>query len=655
MSIDVTVRPQGNTSGGDVRRIEGDGAIDTVREAEDALSFIGTSGNVAVINAGRSNEQVYTRAQLEAIRDGRPAVSQDAGPSHGLSIEGYYTAGLSDVGHSGLGLRAGYHGRFPLSSNQDPATIRVSAGIDVGGGNLTYTLPGSMAGANNASSNFTRVGASVGAGIHSPGFIDHRVSVGAGGRVGVGYFGTPASTIVMLPQTCTPDDFGRGECEPNAGPRTGNGGNTGLFNPQQGNSRGTNGVAIQAALPVTASVRIAQGSWGSVSAAANAELGVTTLLPSDGHGVTFGHVAAGLGVEVVFGGYAATRSVSSSESRTTTAASQTRAAGASLVLADSAAVRSFGGLPSEARILGVQFDNLPEDTEAPYEVPASSMIAGNHQLSIRYRNPDDSSDRFRIVPITINATEVGNGANFGAVLNIPANVERPAPDMVNGTSTPRDIPIGNIQTVPNFSSNATYSLFVDGNPVRENIPLPADRNTVLTLPAAVADGSRQVQVRVMRPGQEQITYPTANVVIGPAISNITNAAVQPPSSGASFAGEQIRVRFNTSMAGEHRVRVNVGSHAETITVPAGTAGREYTATLGGAPRSWTDTGGVPDRRTRRYTVPVSVTPLGSGDRTGTTVQAGSVTISAPRAAGRVVNRNNTPPLPHRRLPGAGGR
>lgn len=405
MSIDVTVRPQGNTSGGDVRRIEGDGAIDTVREAEDALSFIGTSGNVAVINAGRSNERVYTRAQLEAIRDGRSADSQGTGPSHGLSIEGYYTAGLSDVGHSGLGLRAGYHGRFPLSSNQNPATIRVSAGVDVGGGNRTYTLPGSMPGANNASSNFTRVGASVGASIHSPGFLDQRVSVGAGGRVGVGYFGTPASTIVMLPQTCTPDDFGRGECEPNAGPRTGNGGNTGLFNPQQGNSRGTNGVALQAALPVTASVRIAQGSWGSVSASANAELGVTTLLPSDGRGVTFGHVAAGLGVEVVFGGYAATRNAAPTAGRPdvdATSLAEQPAAGQDWNLSDDY-LRTL--LPSDARgadtrIVGVAFDER-EVTGNPRAVPANRMTPGPHTLRITYRRPSDTQDQVR--EIRLNA------------------------------------------------------------------------------------------------------------------------------------------------------------------------------------------------------------------------------------------------------------
>lgn len=290
------------------------------------------------------------------------------------------------------------------------------------------------------------------------------------------------------------------------------------------------------------------------------------------------------------------------------------------------------------------------------EVGTPGTIAGGEGT---IDTPAEAGQALRLLGDTDNVVIAGSESfDRARLLRIVQGI-----DNLNPSVRGNGLRINTIQASSDLPAGSRISIHIDGNPSAvivngapsDSVEIRSDRATEVRIPDATPDGAHQVRYTFTRPNLPPMTF-EAPINIRPAITTVTNAAVQPPSSGTSFAGEQIRVRFNTSMAGEHRVRVNVGSHAETITVPAGTAGREYTATLGGAPRSWTDTGGVPDRRTRRYTVPVSVTPLGSGDRTGTTVQAGSVTISAPRAAGRVVNRNNTPPPPpHRRLPGAGGR
>jgi len=193
------------------------------------------------------------------------------------------------------------------------------------------------------------------------------------------------------------------------------------------------------------------------------------------------------------------------------------------------------------------------------------------------------------------------------------------------------------------SSRTTFSLFIDGNPARfydvlhggnrlvTEMTLIPDRRPSICVPAgSLREGSHAVQFRYQRQGSQMVRQ-RQTIRVLPAMATLTNAAVVPPSSGTSFGNDPIRVKFNTSLSIEHRVRVNVGTHVETVTIPAGAAGREFTATLTGQPKTWTDTGGTPDRRTRRYTVAVTVTPLGAGDRVGTTVNAGNVTISQPRA------------------------
>lgn len=224
----------------------------------------------------------------------------------------------------------------------------------------------------------------------------------------------------------------------------------------------------------------------------------------------------------------------------------------------------------------------------------------------------------------------------------------PAPVGGQGGAAGGELRIGTIRTSENIPAGSRLYIFIDGNPVGGGIEIPPDRATPVTIPASTPDGPHEVQYRISRPNMAEVRY-TRIVTIRPAIATLSNASVLPPSSGTSFAREQIRVRFTTSMAGEHRVRVSVGTRNEIITVPAGSAGREHTATLSGEPRTWTDTGGVPDRRTNRYTVPVTVTPLGAAganpERTGTTVNAGSVTVTQLRQRARSSGPARPAPAP----------
>lgn len=71
MGISVILRPQGATSGGEVREIAGDGTIDNRAEAEAALALIGSSNNVVVIGG-----EVFDATRLARIRDGANSAPQ---------------------------------------------------------------------------------------------------------------------------------------------------------------------------------------------------------------------------------------------------------------------------------------------------------------------------------------------------------------------------------------------------------------------------------------------------------------------------------------------------------------------------------------------------------------------------------------------------
>lgn len=647
MSINITVRPSGATSGGDSRTIEGEGAIDTRAEAEAALTLL-PEGSTNVVVAG---DRTYTRAQLIEIRDRTPSPAAPAasgggttaadGMSNGVALEGYYGGGVGSNPHSGGGARLSWVPSWRLAGDEHTAHFDLPVGLDIGHFSMDYTLPGG----GDANSAFTRYGLRIAPTARwVPPWADRRLSLGLGVGLGVGGFTTPDSTLVSVPTTCTPDEFGRGECEPDAGPRTGNGGTTGLFNPRIGNSRGTSGAYFDLSIPLSFGVNIARGEWGNVGAFAFFEPGYTQLMPSDGDGFGFWSMRGGLGIRGSFGGSAVERPRRSGPSIDDARTHSTEIpGGAAFTLADDAAVRALGGLGANARILGVQLDDHPEDTSAPYTFDAAWMTPGAHTIKIRYREPGDTEDRIRPVNITVGTPapvtvpEGGTGEAYGLVLEMPATAVRPAPDVVAGVSTPRPIPVGSLQTTAAFPEGATYQIYVDGNPVGTAASLPRDRSTPLTLPATVGDGPHQVEVRVSRPGQAEIRYPARAVRVGPGVATLTAASIPSnPPSGGLYANDPVRISVTSDVA--TRARITVGSHTEDVNLVVGV----NTITMTGAPRTWT-TGGT----ARRSTHTVRIQPLdAAGALTGTSVEAGSVVIR--RAGGG--RRRATTPRPARPLP-----
>jgi len=308
MSLTITVRPGDATTGGDTHELpaEGDNGnqeIDTKAEAEAALTFLKDDKNVVVVG-----DKVYKKEDLIGIRDRNDIPSPDAktstkrgdGVSIGVGVDGYYTAGLGDNGHSGGGAQLTARFGIPLfSSDGHLLALDILGGGDVGNfsaGGDQYTTPGG----NMVESSFTGGGALLGTMLRwqSPWLF----GLGVGVQGIVGGFGSPDSTTVSLPTSCTPGDFGRGECEPNAGPKTGNAGTTGLYNPDLGASRGTGGIMAKVEVPVVASVRVAEGTWGGLDIYGGGKFGYTHLAPDDGHSFGFGTAGGMLGIAGHFGG-----------------------------------------------------------------------------------------------------------------------------------------------------------------------------------------------------------------------------------------------------------------------------------------------------------------------------------------------------------------
>jgi hypothetical protein len=241
-----------------------------------------------------------------------------------------------------------------------------------------------------------------------------------------------------------------------------------------------------------------------------------------------------------------------------------RTSGEDFTIGDDTAVRRIGGLDANARIQGVQFDNNPEMTTAPYSIPAAQMTAGDHTIKIRYRNPGDTTDHIKVVPLHIGeparVPEGGNGSNYGAVLNMPATAQRPAPNVVGGASVPQPVPVGNIQTTGDFPANSTYILYVDGNAVGTPQPLPADHNTALTLPAITTDGPHQVQLRVMRPNQTTVIYPTVAVTVGPAFPTISAVDAVPDSTPPIYGYTTAPFSITLTSSNPGWVRITAGGN-----------------------------------------------------------------------------------------------
>lgn len=83
MGINVILRPRSATSGGEIREIGGDGAIDNRSEAESALNLLGAGDNVVIVGS-----EVYDRTRLERIRDGAGSTNPPAsgGSGEGLRV-----------------------------------------------------------------------------------------------------------------------------------------------------------------------------------------------------------------------------------------------------------------------------------------------------------------------------------------------------------------------------------------------------------------------------------------------------------------------------------------------------------------------------------------------------------------------------------------
>jgi hypothetical protein len=302
MSITITVRPKDAASGGKDQTIEGDGAIDTKKEAEAALAFLPEKSTDTVV-VGKDS---YTREQLIAIRDGKKDTKDggngvEGGVNHGVAVKGFGSAGVTDPAHSGGGASLSYVAGIPILDGDTRLFFEPSVGFRFGGGSMDYQLPGG----GDASSSFLSYGAVLGAGLRLvPPILDHRLWAGLGLDFGISGFSSPDSEMVSLPPSCTPGDFGRGECEPGAGPRSGNAGTTGLYNPRVGNSRGASGVGLDVDIPLTVGVDVARGDWGNLGLFAQFIPGYSHLIPSDGDGFGFWRVGGGGGAVVRFGGSA---------------------------------------------------------------------------------------------------------------------------------------------------------------------------------------------------------------------------------------------------------------------------------------------------------------------------------------------------------------
>lgn len=280
----------------------GNQEIDTKGEAEDALATLGSD------DSGTFGSKTYTRKELEAIRDGKGGGSAGSargeGVSHGAVIKGGYAFGTGDKGHGGGLLRFGYEAGIWLlgSSNSSQLDLDLSAQFQAGNRKAEFTTPGG----EKTVSAYTPIGGLIETVLRfRPNFADHRIGFGAGFNVGISSFFTDDSKSVSLPASCVPGDFGRGECEPTAGPRTGNSGKAGLQNFDLGAARGTSGLHVYTGFPINITVDAVKASWGTLRPILTFEPGLNFISPSDGHGFSHVTLATILGIGSHFGGSAA--------------------------------------------------------------------------------------------------------------------------------------------------------------------------------------------------------------------------------------------------------------------------------------------------------------------------------------------------------------
>lgn len=316
MSLIITVRPAGANTGGENKTLptagdNGNQEIDTRAEAEAALTYVTDDKTVAVVGG-----KTYSRADLIKVRDANqvPAATPPAmavlppnpaqkvsgdGVSHGVGLQGSYVGGLNEHGHSGGGGRITYELSVPLSKGLTQLFLIPSLGLDFGRAEKDFTTPGGEKG----KSAFNHGAGALGAHLQIiPSILDQRLILATGLSAIVGGFGTDAGTIVNLPQTCTPGDFGQAECEPNAGPKQGNGGLSGVYNPQSASARATDGLIAGVDVDAKVGARVLRDTWGSLELFAGARFSHRSLLPKDGHPIDSQGIAGFGGLAARFGG-----------------------------------------------------------------------------------------------------------------------------------------------------------------------------------------------------------------------------------------------------------------------------------------------------------------------------------------------------------------
>jgi methionine-rich copper-binding protein CopC len=223
------------------------------------------------------------------------------GMANGVQLTGYFAGAGGDKGHPGGGLRLSWVPSWLIGGDKHTAHFDLPVGLDVGHFSKDYTLPGG----GEANSAFTRYGLRVAPTVRwvAP-WLDRRLSASIGAGLGVGGFTTADSNMVSLPPSCKPGDFGRAECEPTAGPRSGNAGTAGLLYPRIGSSRGTEGAYFDVGIPLSIGVNLARGAWGNIGGFLGFEPGYTHLMPKDGGAFGFMRYLGFLGIQGSFGGSA---------------------------------------------------------------------------------------------------------------------------------------------------------------------------------------------------------------------------------------------------------------------------------------------------------------------------------------------------------------
>lgn len=593
-----------------------------------------------------------------------PSSTLGTGPSHGFALQGFGSVGPDEsVGHNGGGLYLGYTLGVPLNNGETRFFLDPTVGFRVG----TGLHPFMTLGGEKGQSEFASYGVSLGLDFRVvPSFANKRFFVSLGAKAQLGYFSTPASTLFTIERPCDMGTMGRQCTEPGAGPQTGNAGTTGLWNPHVGSARGTSGFALGVEVPISVGYDIFRGNWGSGGVFASFVPGYTYLMPNDGHGFGYGTIGGALGIYARFGGSAAeVKDDQKCEAGKNMKTIEVKAGeGAAVAAPEGVCAGPNGGWPAGAQVFvnrSLLSDLHPSGTDS-LQIPSTALHPGDNTLEVRdasgnpiltanLRVPNDPVDTTCATPpctftsgdfdfVTPSPKPSGDAGSYKQAANAtPASGASPLAPVQLASSTfsigrivpRRDLSASTVMTIRGGTPQVDVRSGTLGHEVKARSPI----DLVLT--------EDEVK-RMVPPGT---TYPpttgplvlpitveignasfNSTLTIRPQVATLTGVTVVPDAKGNRiFKGDQIKIKLNTTLATEHKVKVKVGAHEETITIPAGALApgattREYTLTMTGQPGTWADTG----RTEKKYVVPVTVTPLTPDGRDGTTVNAESVTI-----------------------------